>query len=144
MENGEQNSAKGHENSWDSLRNPISPEAPEKSDKIKKKLGEAMMHADEMAEGTSYDMSERRSFTHEEVKNYRNDAMPQNIEFLERVGADSSLKQSYREMMSEYPFLRSVVLDKIRSDKPGVPDREVQNAKSCYACNTNEGVRQAV
>ena len=144
MKYGERNSVKGQENGWDSLRNPISPEVPEKSDGTKKKLGEGLMHADEMAGGTSYDMSERSHFTNEEVKNYRNDAYPRNIEFLERVGADRSLKQSYREMMSEYPFLRSVVLDKIRSDKPGVPDREVQNASSCYAYNTNEGVRQAV
>ena len=144
MKNGEQNSAKGHENGWDSLRSPTSPEKPEKSDEAKKKLGEGLMHADEMAGGTNYDMSERRHFTHEEVKNYRNDAMLQNIEFMERVGTDRSLKQSYREMMSEYPFLRNVVLDKIRSDKPGVPDREVQNARSCYAYGTSEGVRQAV
>ena len=142
--NGENTKRRDEVQNWDSLRAPNTPEVEPITDRDSKKLGEAMMHADEMAEGTSYDMSERRHFTIEEIKNYRNDAYPRNIEFLERVGADRSLKKSYREMMSEYPFLRSVVLDKIRSDKPGVPDREVQNASSCYAYNTNEGVRQAV
>ena len=77
--NGENTKRRDEVQNWDSLRTPNTPEAEPTTDRDTKKLGEAMMHADEMAEGTSYDMSERRHFTNEEVRNYRSDAYLRNI-----------------------------------------------------------------
>ena len=132
---------------WDSLSSPDANEqAPRNIDH--QKIGEAILDASDMAEGTTYDMAERVSFTSEQIKNYRNDSMPKNLEFLEKVGADESLKRSYREMMREYPFLRSVALDQIHPSaddlKAGKRDEDVQNARSCYARSTPEGIKQVV
>ena len=127
---------------WDLLRGPVSPESKERKVHDSHKIGEAMLDANDMAAGASYDMSERKHFTREEIRHYRDDAYRHNIDYMERAGVDESLKQSYKDMMREYPFLKNVVLGQIH--EPGMRDEDVQNARSCYATMTGEGVRQMV
>jgi hypothetical protein len=133
---------------WDTLRSPDANEqAPRDTDHHK--IGEAILDASNMAEGTNYDMADRVSFTNEQIKNYRKDIMPRNLEFLERVGADETLKRSYRQMMREYPFLRSVMLGQVHPSADDVKagrrrDEDIQNARSCYAQDTPEGIKQVV
>ncbi|MCQ2571212.1 MAG: hypothetical protein MJ154_03120 [Candidatus Saccharibacteria bacterium] len=129
------------ESPWDSLRAPAEAKSPKSIEDVLArviKIGNASVRvadvqkankrenvgdADEI-KANGYNSSEKKVFTPGEVAGYFDDQFRANHEALDRFHTDPAIRQTYDELMSEFPQLRSIAIDNYNE----------QNAFSANAC----------